>query len=231
MTKDEGRTMKNERRMTDDEGRNSSFVLRLSSSVLRRWTGRGEEQAASPKLVVGLGNPGQEYAGNRHNVGFQCLDRLAQAHGLEFTRLQHKAMVALGQIKGVKVVLARPLTYMNLSGQAVGPLVRWYKVSLADLLVIYDDLDLPLGAIRLRPGGGAGGHKGMLSIIAALGTEDFPRLRVGIGRPAHGDAVDYVLSDFTAAEQAVMAGVYRQVVAAVECFLGEGVVAAMNRYN
>jgi PTH1 family peptidyl-tRNA hydrolase len=183
------------------------------------------------KLIVGLGNPGRTYAHNRHNVGFQCLDRLAQDHGLSFTQRRGKASLALGKIADVGVVLARPLTYMNLSGLAVRPLVSFYKLSLEDILVIYDDLDLPLGTTRLRPEGGSGGHKGMHSIIEALGSQAFPRLRVGIGRPPGNDAVSYVLSDFTADEQITLESVYERVVAAVELFLREGIEAAMNTYN
>jgi len=196
----------------------------LSSGVCRLASGN--------KLIVGLGNPGSEYAGHRHNVGFRCLDRLARTHGLAFTRWEFRARLAQGEIRGVRVLLARPLTYMNLSGQAVGPLVRRYGIPLSDLLVIYDDMDLPLGTIRLRPGGGAGGHKGMRSIIEALGSQDFPRLRVGIGRPPAGeDPVDYVLSDFTPEEGAIMEEVYERVLAAVECWLTEGIGEAMGRYN
>jgi PTH1 family peptidyl-tRNA hydrolase len=207
------------------------------------------------KLIVGLGNPGRKYAHNRHNVGFQCLDRLAQAHGLSFgsgvlspalskacpeqsRRVEGlskgrraKASLALGKIANVGVVLAKPLTYMNLSGQAVRQLVSFYKLHLEDMLVIYDDLDLPLGTIRLRPEGGSGGHKGMRSIIEALGSQAFPRLRVGIGRPPGNDAVRYVLSDFTADEQITLESVYERGVAAVELFLREGIEAAMNAYN
>jgi PTH1 family peptidyl-tRNA hydrolase len=211
------------------------------------------------KLIVGLGNPGRKYAHNRHNVGFQCLDRVAQVHGLSFgsgvlssalskacpeqgqresRRVEGlskgrraKASLALGKIADVGVVLARPLTYMNLSGQAVRQLVSFYQLSLEDILVIYDDLDLPLGTIRLRPEGGSGGHKGMRSIIEALGSQAFPRLRVGIGRPPGNDAVSYVLSDFTADEQITLESVYEKVVAAVELFLREGIEAAMNAYN
>jgi len=183
------------------------------------------------KLIVGLGNPGRQYAHNRHNVGFQCLDRLAQAHGLSFARRRAKASLALGKITDVGVVLARPLTYMNLSGRAVRQLVSFYQLPLVDILVIYDDLDLPLGTIRLRPEGGSGGHKGMRSIIEALGSQAFPRLRVGIDRPPGNDAVSYVLSDFTADERITLESVYERVVAAVELFLGEGIEAAMNVYN
>jgi PTH1 family peptidyl-tRNA hydrolase len=191
------------------------------------------------KLIVGLGNPGRKYAHHRHNVGFQCLDRLAQAHGLSFTQRRANASLALGRcpelvegkIADVGIVLARPLTYMNLSGQAVRQLVGFYQLPLEDILVIYDDLDLPLGTIRLRPEGGSGGHKGMRSIIEALGSQAFPRLRVGIGRPLGNDAVSYVLSDFTADEQITLESVYEKVVAAVELFLREGIEAAMNVYN
>ena len=221
---------------------------------LRFLRHKGQDESVE-KLIVGLGNPGRQYAHNRHNVGFQCLDRLAQAHGLSFggsalspalsraspkprrrvgglsKRRRAKASLAQGKIADVGVALAKPLTYMNLSGQAVGPLVSFYKLSLEDILVIYDDLDLPLGTIRLRPEGGSGGHKGMRSIIEALGSQAFPRLRVGIGRPPGNDAVNYVLSDFTADEQITLASVYEKVVAAVELFLREGIEAAMNVYN
>ena len=224
------------------------------ASWLRLLRPRAQDEPVG-KLIVGLGNPGRKYAHNRHNVGFQCLARLAQAHGLSFgsgvlsptlskaclelcQRVEGlskgrraKASLALGKITDVGVVLARPLTYMNLSGQAVGQLVSFYKLSLEDILVIYDDLDLPLGTIRLRPEGGSGGHKGMRSIIEALGSQAFPRLRVGIGRPPGNDAVNYVLSDFTADEQITLASVYEKVVAAVELFLREGIEAAMNVYN
>ncbi len=183
-------------------------------------------------LIAGLGNPGRRYAGNRHNLGFQCLDRLAAAHRLAFDRTMHRARIAAGTIAGQRVVLAKPLTFMNLAGQAVGPLVHWYKVPLDRLLVIYDELDLPLGTIRLRPSGSSGGHKGLTSIIQALGSQDFPRLRVGIGRPPSGwDPADYVLHDFTRDEAATIAGAYDRVTAAVECWLSEGLVAAMNRFN
>jgi PTH1 family peptidyl-tRNA hydrolase len=183
------------------------------------------------KLIVGLGNPGRKYTHNRHNVGFQCLDRLAQAHGLSFTQRRAKASLSLGKIADVRVVLARPLTYMNLSGQALRPLVSFYKLSFEDILVIHDDLDLPLGTTRLRPEGGSGGHKGMRSIIEALGSQAFPRLRVGIGRPPGNDAVSYVLSDFTTDEQITLESVYERVVAAVELFMREGIEATMNAYN
>ncbi len=183
------------------------------------------------KLIVGLGNPGPRYAENRHNVGYQFVERLAQRHNLSRGRIMFKAHVLSGAIAGTKVLLARPLTFMNLSGQAVRPLLRWHRVALPDLLVVYDDLDLPPGCIRLRREGGSGGHKGMRSIIEALGSEGFPRLRVGIGRPVHGEPQDYVLTDFTPAEVSIMDETFERAVAAVECFIAEGIGPAMNRFN
>ena len=182
-------------------------------------------------LIVGLGNPGLQYAKSRHNVGYQCVERLAAAHGLTFNRHQMKAVLAGGLIAGQKVTLAKPLTYMNLSGQAVAPLAHFYKIPPQDILVINDDLDLPLGRIRLRPGGGSAGQRGMESIIESLGTDEFPRLRIGIGRPAHNDAVDHVLNRFSADEEISMARAYDRALAAVEVFLEEGVEAAMNQFN
>jgi len=199
------------------------------TQVFRRWRRRGEPNIE--RLIVGLGNPGRKYADNRHNVGFQCLDRLAEAWGLSFSRQKHKALLAQGQIAGLKVILAKPHTFMNLSGEAMERMARFYKVPPENILVIYDDLDLPVGRIRLRPEGGSGGHKGMQSIIEHLGSNGFPRLRVGIGRPTHGDPVDYVLGDFTPDEQIAIDDAYERVVSAVELWLAEGIAAAMNRYN
>ncbi len=183
-------------------------------------------------IIVGLGNPGRRYAHHRHNVGFQCLDALAQAHGLTFSQRKFRAMLAHGNIGPTPVLLAKPQTFMNLSGEAVAPLLGYYRRTPADLLVIYDDLDLPLGTIRIRAQGGAGGHKGMQSIIHHLQTQEFPRLRVGIGRPPEGlDPADYVLHPFTASERAVMAPVYPWVAEAVAYILSEGLAEAMNRFN
>ena len=127
------------------------------------------------RIIVGLGNPGREYAKHRHNVGFMIVDRLADQHHLKFNRMMNKAIIALGEIAGNKVLLAKPQTFMNLSGESVGPLVKFYKAALSDLLVIYDELDLPLGQLRMRPKGSAGGHNGMKSIIARLGSDEIGR--------------------------------------------------------
>ena len=183
------------------------------------------------KLIVGLGNPGPRYARNRHNVGYQVVEQLAQRHDMTSGKVMFKAYVVSGRIAGERVVLARPLTFMNLSGQAVRPLSRWYHIDLSHLLVIYDDLDLPVGRIRLRHKGGAGGHKGMRSIIQALGSEDFPRLRIGIGRPVHGEPEGHVLSDFPLHEAIHMQDSFDRAILAIECFVAEGVAAAMNQFN
>lgn len=192
------------------------------------WEGTEERR---PRLVVGLGNPGPEYARNRHNVGFLCLDRLAGRHGISPWRRKHHALVAEGLVAGHPVVLAKPQTFMNLSGQAVRPLVRRYGVALADLLVVHDDLDLELGVLRLRRQGSAAGHKGVQHIMDTLGSREFPRLRIGIGRPAHGDPVDYVLSDFTLDESILIDRALDRAVEAIVAWLEWGIEAAMNAFN
>jgi PTH1 family peptidyl-tRNA hydrolase len=183
-------------------------------------------------LIVGLGNPGPKYAANRHNVGFQCLDRLAAAHGLSFDKRQKKARVALGAIRGRRVVLAQPQTFMNDSGRSVAPLAQFYQIPPERLLVVYDDLDLPLETLRMRPEGGSGGHKGMHSIIEQLSDQGFARLRLGIGRPlGQMDPAAYVLQDFVAAEEPLVEETLERAVAAIETWLTEGVEMAMSRHN
>jgi len=191
------------------------------------------------KLIVGLGNPGRDYVNNRHNAGFKCVDLFAREHGISLTQRGARSKLGTGEVAGTKIVLAKPQTFMNLSGEAVSALVRRYKLSSQDILVIYDDLDLPLGKIRIREKGSSGGHNGLKSIISRLGTQDFPRIRVGIS-PSEGsdssstptvDAIEHVLSDFTDEEKTVMREVYPRVTAAIECVLTEGIAAAMNKYN
>ncbi|MGB5925162.1 MAG: aminoacyl-tRNA hydrolase [Dehalococcoidia bacterium] len=190
------------------------------------------------RLIVGLGNPGKTYARSRHNVGFQCLNCFARLHSIRFDQRQCQARVGLAKMRGEKLVLARPGTFMNLSGKSVACLVRKHKIPLSDLLVIYDDLDLPLGKIRLRQTGSSGGHKGMNSIVSTLGSEDFPRIRVGIGRPqgekqsvSEDAIVDYVLSDFSRQEEAIIKPAIAKVAEAVDCFLTEGIETAMSKFN
>ncbi len=184
------------------------------------------------KLIIGLGNPGKAYTNNRHDLGFRCLNYLAKAQGVSLNQRQCRAQFGIGKVAGKEVVLAKPRTFMNLSGESVKLLVRRFHISLSDLLIIHDDLDLPLGKIRLQQGGGSGGHKGVESIIAQLGSRDFPRLRVGIGRPQEDeDAAAYVLSDFSPEGRVVIDDAIARVTEAILCYLREGIVAAMNRYN
>lgn len=163
-------------------------------------------------LIVGLGNPGEQYLNNRHNVGFQCVSELARRHQLAFDGKRAQSRIAEGQINGVRVALARPQTFMNDSGKAVVGLANWYKIDIAsELLVIYDDLDLPFGTLRLRLQGSAGGQRGMASIIQLLGTQQFGRLRFGIGRPPPGwEVIKYVLGNWHAPEREQLPALYDQ---------------------
>jgi PTH1 family peptidyl-tRNA hydrolase len=182
-------------------------------------------------LVVGLGNPGRQYRANRHNIGFMALDRLAAAHAITLGRVQNHALVGSGKIAGREVILAKPQTYMNRSGEAVGALARYYRVPPANVLVIYDELDLPFGTLRLRGQGGAAGHNGMRSIIQHLG-EGFPRLRLGIGRPpGQMPAAAHVLQDFGRADAPLVEEMLIAAVAAIETFLHDGINLAMSRHN
>jgi len=190
------------------------------------------------KLIVGLGNPGRGYANNRHNIGFMCLNYFAKTQGIRLDKKQGKARTGAGEVAGDKAILARPQTYMNLSGESVSRLVRKFDINLNDLVVIHDDLDLPLGKIRIRHGGSSGGHKGIDSIISLLDSQDFSRLRIGIGRPTSGpaqiseaDIISYVLSDFTPEEKRTVTGVIPRVSEAILCLLTEGLSSAMNKYN
>lgn len=183
-------------------------------------------------LIVGLGNPGREYQHNRHNVGFMAVDQVAKQLGVAFSRMQSKALVTKGQHEGRGVILAKPRTYMNLSSQAVGALMRFYKLPTSHLLVIYDDVDLPFERIRLRAEGGSSGQKGMKSIIDALGTQAFPRLRIGIGRPSgRMNTPDYVLQDFSKAERELLPLVLAHAAEAALVFVTQGIEQAMNQFN
>ncbi len=190
------------------------------------------------KLIVGLGNPGRIYARNRHNIGFMCLRHFAKTQGIRFDKKQGQARTGTGEVAGNKLIVARPQTHMNLSGESVIRLVNKFNISLKDLLVIHDDLDLPLGKIRIRRGVGWTGHKGVRSVAKELGSGDFSLLRVGIGRPAEGSAEDreaevvaYVLNDFTPEERKTITQVIPKVSEAILNLLSEGLTAAMNKYN
>jgi PTH1 family peptidyl-tRNA hydrolase len=192
------------------------------------------------KLIVGLGNPGLFYSNNRHNIGFMCVKYIAKAHSIKLNRKQGQARTGSGDINGQKVTLARPQTFMNNSGEAVSRLLKRLKLTPADLIVIHDDLDLRTGKTRIRFGGSSGGHKGIESIINHIGSRDFYRIKVGIGRPdtpegteAEKEAavIDYVLSGFTRNEKKLIKETIPNVGLAVVCLITEGLEAAMNKYN
>jgi PTH1 family peptidyl-tRNA hydrolase len=208
----------------------------MDLSFLRAIRESAPTSAIPLKMIVGLGNPGPEYARSRHNVGFQVIDLFAARHRLSFDKAQKRARVTQGPVRlagwSGRVLLAKPITYMNASGEAVGPLAKFYKVPSADILIVFDDLDLPVGRLRLRPDGGSSGQKGVKSIIHALGTEIFSRLRVGIGRPpGQMDPADYVLQPFSAAQEEEMAFVRMKAADAIESWLALGIDAAMNQFN
>ena len=186
----------------------------------------------APYLIVGLGNPGKQYALNRHNVGFMLVSRLAERLGEKFNRMEGRAMLAKALYQEKRLILVKPQTFMNASGNPVRSLLRYYKIPTEHLLVAYDDVDLPLETLRLRTEGGSGGQKGMQSIISQLGTETFGRLRVGIGRPpGRMEAADYVLQDFTKSEQALLDPTLDRAVDAVLTFVTLGIDQAMNQFN
>lgn len=185
------------------------------------------------KLIAGLGNPGREYAATRHNIGFMVIDRLAHQLGVAVEKKKFKALFGQGQVGTEKVLLVKPQTYMNLSGGAVSALLRWHKLGPADLVVVFDDMDLPPGKLRLRREGGAGGHKGMESIIMALGTEGFPRLRIGVGKPEIPgfDAAGYVLSRLSGEDARIFEESVDTAAEAIHCIVSGGLERAMNEYN
>ena len=182
-------------------------------------------------LIVGLGNPGAEYANTRHNVGFEVVDRLARRHRIKLSRGRSRALVGEGEIDGVRVALVKPLTYMNLSGQAVAPLAAHYGSSPERIFVVADDLDLPLGRLRIKPKGSAGGHNGHKSLIHSLRTQDYPRLKIGIGSAVNRRVVDHVLSGFERDEIETVQGALDRAVEGVETLIRLGLDKAMNLIN
>jgi peptidyl-tRNA hydrolase, PTH1 family len=200
----------------------------------RATAGTPAEQAIPDDrwLIIGLGNPGPEYAGNRHNVGFMCADLLATQIGSTFKRDRSRAMAANGRLGGVPVTLAKPLSFMNLSGGAVASLRAFYKLPAERILVMHDELDLPFDTIRLKLGGGDNGHNGLRSVTAALGTRDYHRLRIGIGRPpGRMDPADFVLRNFSPAERKELPDILGRSADAVETLLTRGLAAAQNAFH
>ena len=182
-------------------------------------------------VVVGLGNPGPRFTSSRHNVGFSCLDALAARHGIPMKERRQHAALGQGTIQSYRVVLAKPRTFMNLSGRALRYLRDRFGVPPERMLVVYDDMDLPLGKLRLKLSGSSGGHNGLNSIISEMGTQEFPRLRIGVGRPTQSNTIAHVLGGFTQAEQQDIAEALSSASGAIEAVLAEGVERAMNRFN
>jgi len=183
-------------------------------------------------LVVGLGNPGREYKFTRHNIGFMVIDKLAADLGIRMTKVQSKSIIGITPFEDKKIILVKPQTYMNLSGQAVTSLLRFYRIPIEQMLVVYDDIDLPVGTIRIRPGGGSAGQRGLASIIEKLGTQAFARMRIGVGRPpGRMEAADYVLIPFPKDEQPLMEKVIAEASEAARVFVRDGLDKAMNVYN
>lgn len=198
------------------------------------WFSRLRHKTMSERyLIVGLGNPGREYEDTRHNVGFRCADALVRAYGLAYDRKKKsKARVADGTIAGKSALVAKPQTFMNLSGSSVQGLAAFYKIPPVRIIVIYDDLDILAGTLRIRAKGGSGGHKGMTDIIRRLGTQDFPRIRFGIGRPPeHMDPAAFVLQRFSGDDLRAVEETVERVVNTIETWITDGIEIAMNRYN
>lgn len=186
----------------------------------------------TPYLIVGLGNPGPKYHNNRHNVGFMVADALGDRANIPIRRFEFRALIGKGDFADTRLILAKPQTYMNNSGQAVSALVNFYKIPTEKILVVHDDLDLPFGTLRMRPQGGAGGQRGVGSIIAKLNTIEFARLRVGIGRPpGRMDPSDYVLHDFDPPEEEMLPEILDSAVKAIRLFIEEDIEQAMNKFN
>ncbi|EUJ21284.1 peptidyl-tRNA hydrolase [Listeria grandensis FSL F6-0971] len=183
------------------------------------------------KMIVGLGNPGKKYERTRHNVGFMVVDELSFRYQTPWKKSKFNGMTSSIVVNGEKMLLVKPLTFMNLSGECVRPLMDYYDISVDDVMIIYDDLDLPTGKIRLRQKGSAGGHNGMKSLIQHLKTQEFNRIRVGVDRPANGDIINYVLGDFPKAEQADIIDAIKKSADAVEAWSSKDFAEVMNQFN
>lgn len=207
----------------------SVFISGIASAITKKRVG---PDASEFFIIAGLGNPGRKYDNTRHNVGFGTVDLLSQRHGIKVSRLKHKALVGDGTIKNKKVLLVKPQTFMNLSGESIRDLMEWFKIPMEKLILIYDDADLPLGKVRVRPSGSSGTHNGMKSVIFQLQKDDFPRIRIGIDKAPEGwDLADYVLARFNSEEGKIIGAGISNAADAAEAIVISGVNTAMNRYN
>lgn len=202
----------------------------MRSGLLGRFMRHKTTERETPLVIVGLGNPGPKYAGTRHNAGFMCVDRLAERAGISLNDKRKSAVLGEGRLAGKRIVLVKPRTFMNISGEAVRYAMDRYRVRPESVLIVLDDLDLPLGRIRMRASGGSGGHNGLNSINSALGTQDYARLRIGIGRP-QGQTVGYVLGAFTPEEAPEAESAIARAADAAEAWLTHGVNYAMDQFN
>ena len=192
----------------------------------------GMQSSAVDWLIVGLGNPGQKYEHTRHNMGFLTVDLLAEKLGVKLNKVKFKAAYNIVKFAGCKCLVMKPQTYMNLSGEAVREAAQFYKVPAEHVLVIYDDVSLPVGKLRVRPSGSAGGHNGIKNIIAHLGTQEFPRVKIGVAAPGEdGDMIDWVIGVPSQAERKVLAESFEKAIEAAECIITDGCQKAMNRFN
>ncbi len=183
-------------------------------------------------VIAGLGNPGNKYENTRHNVGFSTIDLLSSKHGIKVNKLKHKALTGEGTIAGERVLLVKPQTFMNLSGESIRDVTEWYKLAMDNIIIIYDDVDLPVGTIRIRPKGSSGTHNGMKSVIYQLQSDEFPRIRIGIGKAPEGwDLADYVLGRFSADEAGTLRESIERAADAAAAIVASGVSAAMNQFN
>lgn len=215
------------------------FLSRIKSWLLAEDKAEPEYEdedmyaPAEPRIIVGLGNPGRKYANTRHNAGWLVLDELAKRSGAPSPRSRFQAEISEVRYKDYRLVLVKPQTYMNESGKSVSQIINWYKVKPEEMLVLVDDLDIPFGRLRMRPGGSPGGHNGLKSIDRDIGTQDYPRLRIGIGRPNHpgGQAMGHVLGNFSPEERAQADQVFSAATDAIDMWLDEGILVTMNEIN
>lgn len=206
--------------------------MRRNQDWLRLFVSKKESSGTRMKLIVGLGNPGREYELTRHNIGFMAIDELAKRWNISLNEQKFKGVFGAGFVNGEKVILLKPLTYMNLSGESIRPLMDYYKIDVEDFVVLYDDLDIPVGKLRLRMKGSAGGHNGVKSTISHLGTQEFQRIRMGIGRPKNGmKVVDYVLGRFTSEEIPDVNHSIEKAADACEEWLNKPFLQIMNTFN
>lgn len=201
------------------------------NAEVRMFRKKAPEPISIEWVIVGLGNPGPEYSGTRHNVGFDLIDALSESYRIKIDKAKHKARIGVGKIDDVGVVLVKPMTYMNVSGQAVAPILKEYGIQPANLLVISDDLDMNVGRVRLKPKGSAGGHNGHKSIMQSLGTQDYPRLKIGIHSERRSETVDFVLSKFSPEERVDIQDAIKKSVKGIKVLVSEGLERGLNALN